>query len=158
MLSQNHHNCCSRRLSVEQMMRAKRVPATSSVTMTSQMCEDITYDTHMRTETLYLHNDLHEHSKKTVDRPVSNKDQGHVQGNMIAYANLLEISFWRNLAISFGTCRNSLSAWVRVGIQIGCKLACAHLPREVYITCHKNKSYTMYTACLVWWVQFSCCS
>ena len=62
-------------------MRAKRVPATASVTMTSHMCEDISYDTHMRTEMLYLHDDSPVNLlKKTVIKPVADKDQVHVQG------------------------------------------------------------------------------
>ena len=83
-----HNNFCfSRRLSVEQMVRAKRVPATASVTMTSHMCEDISYDTHMRTEMLYLHSDSQDLSKKTVVKPVVDRDQEHVQGTMITSAH-----------------------------------------------------------------------
>lgn len=69
----------SRRLSVEQMVRAKRVPATASVTMTSHMCEDISFDTHMRTEMLYFHGDLHDLCKNTVVKQLENKGQEHVQ-------------------------------------------------------------------------------
>lgn len=69
----------SRRLSVEQMVRAKRVPATAPVTMTSHMCEDISFDTHMRTETLYLHGDLNNLCEKSVVQKVENEDQEHVQ-------------------------------------------------------------------------------
>lgn len=72
---------CSRRLSVEQMVRAKRVPATAPVTMTSHMCEDISFDTHMRTETLYLHGDLNDLCEKSVVQKVENENQEHVQGN-----------------------------------------------------------------------------
>ena len=64
------------------MVRGKRVPATSSVTMTSHMCDDISYDTHLRTEMLYLHNDhLTDFSEQTVDK---SKDKGssHVQGSV----------------------------------------------------------------------------
>lgn len=69
----------SRRLSVEQMMRAKRVPATASVTMTSHMCEDVSYDTHIRTEKLYLHGDLPDPPNKTVETFKAANVQGHVQ-------------------------------------------------------------------------------
>ena len=73
---------CSRRLSVEQMMRAKRVPATASVTMTSHMCEDVSYDTHIRTEKLYLHGDLPDPPNKTVETFKAANVQGHVQGKI----------------------------------------------------------------------------
>lgn len=69
------------------MVRAKRVPATASVTMTSQMCEDISYDTHMRTEMLYLHGDVRDFSKKTIN-PVGNKDQEHVQGSSVQFSSV----------------------------------------------------------------------
>ena len=82
--------CYSRRLSVEQMVRAKRVPATASVTMTSHMCEDISYDTHMRTEMLYLHKDSHDLSKKPALKPVAELNQVHVQGDR-TYANLFKL-------------------------------------------------------------------
>ena len=75
------------------MVRAKRVPATASVTMTSHMCEDISYDTHLRTEMLYLHNDSVELSKKIPVKPVAEKSQSHVQGNAVyavAVAKLLK--------------------------------------------------------------------
>lgn len=67
-------------------MRAKRVPATASVTMTSHMCEDISYDTHLRTEMLYLHNDSVELSKKIPVKSVAEKSQSHVQGDVYAVA------------------------------------------------------------------------
>ena len=79
--------CCSRRLSVEQMVRAKRVPATASVTMTSHMCEDISFDTHMRTEMLYFHGDLHDLCKNTVVKQLENKGQEHVQGSRTTCSN-----------------------------------------------------------------------
>lgn len=68
----------NRRLSVEQMMRAKRVPATAPVTMTSHMCEDVSYDTHIRTEKLYLHGDLPD-LLKTVESSIVDNAQAHVQ-------------------------------------------------------------------------------
>lgn len=74
---------CSRRLSVEQMMRAKRVPATAPVTMTSHMCEDVSYDTHIRTEKLYLHGDLPDLLNKTVESSIVDNAQAHVQGNIL---------------------------------------------------------------------------
>lgn len=74
---------CSRRLSVEQMMRAKRVPATAAVTMTSHMCEDVSYDTHIRTEKLYLHGDLPALLNKTVESSIVHNAQAHVQGNRL---------------------------------------------------------------------------
>lgn len=69
-------------------MRAKRVPATSSVTMTSHMCEDVSYDTHIRTEKLYLHGDLPDLLNKTIERLTVDNTQGHVQGNKITNASL----------------------------------------------------------------------
>lgn len=68
-----------RRLSVEQMMRAKRVPATAPVTMTSHMCEDVSYDTHMRTEKLYLHGNSPDLPYKAVESSASDRIQSHVQ-------------------------------------------------------------------------------
>ncbi|XP_020623106.1 male-specific lethal 1 homolog [Orbicella faveolata] len=73
----------NRRLSVEQMMRAKRVPATAPVTMTSHMCEDVSYDTHIRTEKLYLHGDLPDLLNKTVESSIVDNAQAHVQGNIL---------------------------------------------------------------------------
>ena len=51
------------------------------------MCEDISYDTHMRTEMLYLHSDSQDLSKKTIIKPVVDRDQEHVQGTMRTSAN-----------------------------------------------------------------------
>lgn len=98
----------SRRLSVEQMVRAKRVPATASVTMTSQMCEDISYDTHMRTEMLYLHGDARDFSKKTIN-PVGNKDQEHVQ-----------VPTWQINEIAAATVRQSSSKSLKTSGAVSC--------------------------------------
>lgn len=68
-----------RRLSVEQMMRAKRVPATAPVTMTSHMCEDLSYDTHIRTEKLYLHGYSADLPYKAIESSASDRIQNHVQ-------------------------------------------------------------------------------
>lgn len=68
-----------RRLSVEQMMRAKRVPATAPVTMTSHMCKDLSYDTHIRTEKLYLHGYSADLPYKAIESSASDRIQNHVQ-------------------------------------------------------------------------------
>ncbi|KAK3702883.1 hypothetical protein QZH41_014160, partial [Actinostola sp. cb2023] len=44
-----------RRLSSEQMIRSKRVPATASVVISSHTSNDASFDSNMRTELLYLH-------------------------------------------------------------------------------------------------------
>ncbi|XP_048579557.1 male-specific lethal 1 homolog isoform X2 [Nematostella vectensis] len=67
----------SRRLSVEQMIRKKRVPTSFSVVMSSCMSNDLSYDTHMRTELLYLHNlPEGEKAKPTLNTtaPTADKD------------------------------------------------------------------------------------
>ena len=64
------------------MMRAKRVPATAPVTMTSHMCEDVSYDTHMRTEKLYLHGNSPDLPYKAVESSASDRIQSHVQGKI----------------------------------------------------------------------------
>lgn len=44
-----------RRLSAEQLIRSKRVPATASVVISSHTSNDVSFDSNIRTELLYLH-------------------------------------------------------------------------------------------------------
>ena len=42
-------------MSAEQLIRSKRVPTTSSVVISSQTNKDVSFDSSIRTELLYLH-------------------------------------------------------------------------------------------------------
>lgn len=45
----------ARRLSAEQLIRSKRVPTTASVVISSHTSNDVSFDSNIRTELLYLH-------------------------------------------------------------------------------------------------------